>query len=207
MDRLQYVFVIFFLTLGPIKIFGPFLHLTANFDEASKRRLARRGAVIATVVGLCVVFLGNRMREKWGIERPDLLVTFGILLLISALKQLDSAQHPHPQEHSPPAETRNLAFSPVAFPMIITPYGIVAMLLFAAVSPDRQSFLLGAFGVFAGIMVLNYLAMMFAGPILRTITPQALQAFGWVMAALQASLAVAALMQGLRLGLFGQPGR
>jgi hypothetical protein len=47
--------------------------------------------------------------------------------------------------------------------------------------------------------------MIFAGPILRTITPQALQPFGWVMAVLQASLAVLALMQGLRLGLLGQP--
>jgi multiple antibiotic resistance protein len=205
MDKLQYVFVIFFVTLGPIKLFGPFLHLTANFDERSKRRLARRGTMIATVVGLCSVFLGNTLREKWGIERPDLLVTFGILLLISALHQLGSAEHPQPPQPSPPAGTRHLSFSPVAFPMIITPYGIVAMLLFAAVAPSTQSFLLGTFGVFAGIMLLDYLGMIFAGPILRTITPQALQVFGWVLAVLQASLAVLALMQGLRLGLLDEP--
>jgi multiple antibiotic resistance protein len=123
MDRLRYVFVIFFVTLGPIKLFGPFLHLTANFDPRASRRLAMRGAVIATVAGLCIVFLGNRMREQF----------------------------------------------------------------------------------FGGIMLLNYLAMIFAGPILRTIRPQALQPFGWVMAVLPASLAVLALMQGLRLGLLGQP--
>ncbi|MXO58574.1 MarC family protein [Altererythrobacter salegens] len=204
MDRLDYAFVIFFITLGPIKCLAPFLHTTANFDAPTKRMLAFRGTIIATIVGLFIVYIGNSMREKWGVGRPDLLVTFGILLLLSALEMLRSAQHPEPAE-APPESPKGLALSPIAFPIIITPYGIVALLVFAAVAENQVAFLEGVFGLFIGIMILNFFAMIFAKQILGFIRPQVLQAIGWVLSVLQASLAVTALMSGLRLGLFAAP--
>jgi len=204
MDRLDYAFVIFFVTLGPLKCMGPFLRVTARFDAATKSRIALKGTLIATAVGLFIVFVADSLRTRWGIGQPDLMITFGILLLLSALEQLRSAEHPHAAP-APPEDAKGMALSPVAFPIVITPYGIVALLLFAAVAESRQSFLIGVFGLFLLIMVMDYLSMVFARQVLGVLRPQVLQAVGWVLAVLQASLAVYAILSGLRLGLFSSP--
>lgn len=201
MDRLDYAFIIFFVTLGPIKCLVPFLRVTAKFDQPTKRSIALKGTIVASIVGLFIVFVGNLMRTKWGISSPDLYVTFGILLLISSLQQLSAAQH-HPPAEEPPDDPKGVAMSPIAFPTIITPYGIAALLTFAAVAADRRSFLIGVGVLYLGIMVMNYLSMIFARQIVGFIRPQVLQAIGWVLAVLQASLAVYAITDGLRIGLF-----
>lgn len=201
MDRLEYAFVIFFITLGPIKCLVPFIRTTAHFDEKTKRSLAVKGTLIASVVGLFILLVGNGLRSNWGIAQPDLLITFGVLLFVAAMQQLANAQS-HPAPADPPSEPQGLAMSPIAFPTIITPFGIVALLTFAAVAEARQSFLLGICVIFLVMMVLNLLAMMFARQILGFIRPQVLQAFGWLLAVLQASLAIHAIMSGLRMGLF-----
>ncbi|WP_159832501.1 MarC family protein, partial [Novosphingobium sp. TCA1] len=156
-----------------------------------------KAAVLATIVGLIIIFIGDNMREKWGIEREDLLVTGGLLLLIGALDSIKSAQHPHEKE-APPQSPDGLALSPVTFPIIITPYGIVALLLFAAVAGNTQTFVMGVFAIFLGMMIADYLAMIFSGPILRFVRPGSLMAFGWLVSVLQAALAVHAILSGLR---------
>ncbi len=48
------IFTLFFITLGPLKILGPFSQLTRETDEATMRKIAVRAfvlAVIAVVVG------------------------------------------------------------------------------------------------------------------------------------------------------------
>jgi multiple antibiotic resistance protein len=53
----------------------------------------------------------------------------------------------------------NMAVSPLAFPTIVTPYGIAAVIVFLAFCPDLQSKLtLGA--IVLGIMILNLVAML-----------------------------------------------
>ena len=47
-------------------------------------------------------------------------------------------------------------------------------------------------------MGLNFLAMLFAEPILRAIGLPVLQAIGWVMSALQAALAIQIILGALR---------
>jgi len=200
MDRLEYAFVIFFITLGPIKCMGPFLHATARFDAATKHKIALQGTLIATAVGLFIVFVADRLRTNWEVAQPDLLITFGVLLMIAALRQLHNTDEPTPAA-PPPEDPKGIALSPIAFPTIITPYGVVALLVFAAVASTTQTFLFGIFGIFLLMMLLDYLAMIFAKQILAFIRPQVLQAFGWVLAVLQASLAIHAITSGLGMGL------
>jgi multiple antibiotic resistance protein len=128
-----------------------------------------------------------------------LLITFGILLLISSLEALRAAQSPAARP-DPPESPVGLALSPLAFPVIITPYGIAALLLFAAVAQGR-TFVIGTFGLFALIMLLNYLSMTFARPILAVLKPQVLQVIGWILGVLQLSAAVFAITVGLKDGL------
>jgi multiple antibiotic resistance protein len=199
MNKLSFAFIIFFVTLGPIKVIPAYAQLTRNFSPEQRRDLALKAALLATIVGLAIIFLGDILRQNWGIERADLLVTGGLLLLIGALESIKQAQHSHPPE-APPTSPEGLALSPVTFPIIITPYGIVALLLFAAVAADTQTFVTGVFVIFLGMMIADYLAMIFAEPILKFIRPGTLLAFSWLISVLQAALAVHAILDGLRQG-------
>lgn len=199
MDRLEYIAIIMFVTLGPLKVVGPFTQLTARFDANVKQSLALKATLVATLTGLFIIFGADAMRSQWGVGTADLMVTFGILILLASLHDLKSAQEAaHPVE--PPSDPKGLAMSPVAFPMIITPYGIAALLVFAAIAPEF-GYLIGLLTIFGTLMVLNYLAMVFSRQVLAVARPQLLRAIGWVLAVLQASLAVAAITKGLNEGL------
>jgi multiple antibiotic resistance protein len=199
MDRLEFVAIIFFVTLGPLKTIGPFAQLTRNFEAKIRHSLAIRSTLIASITGLFIIFIANVMRVQWGIGRPELLITFGILLMISSLEALRAAQSPAARP-DPPESPAGLALSPLAFPVIITPYGIAALLLFAAVA-QGQTFIVGTFGLFLLVMLLNYLSMVFARPILAVLRPQILQVIGWILGVLQLSAAVFAITVGLTDGL------
>ena len=61
------VFMLLFVTLGPIKIVGPFAQLTRDVDEAQMKQTAVRAFVLAVVVG---GFLGKTAVENWQISVP-----------------------------------------------------------------------------------------------------------------------------------------
>ncbi len=197
MNDLSFVLIIFFVTLGPIKVIPAYAQLTREISAGDRRALAIKATLLATAVGFLILFLGDKLRANWQIGSADLLMTGGILLLIGALDAIKNAEH-RPDAQEPPQSTKGLALSPVTFPIIITPYGIVALLLFAAVAGDTQTFLIGVFGIFLGMMVADCLAMIYARQLLGFIRIGTLMAFGWLIAVLQAALAIHAFMTGLQ---------
>lgn len=197
MNDLSFVLIIFFVTLGPIKVIPAYAQLTREIPAGDRRALAIKATLLATAVGFLILFLGDKLRANWQIGSADLLMTGGILLLIGALDAIKNAEH-RPGAQEPPQSTKGLALSPVTFPIIITPYGIVALLLFAAVAGDTQTFLIGVFGIFLGMMVADCLAMIYARQLLGFIRIGTLMAFGWLIAVLQAALAIHAFMTGLQ---------
>ena len=80
------VFTFLFLTLGPLKIIGPFAEMTRGRDAAFRRELAYRGAAVAAVGLLVAVTIGTRILDKWGISVGALLLTAGIVLFLVALR-------------------------------------------------------------------------------------------------------------------------
>ena len=90
------------------------------------------------------------------------------------------------------------ALSPLAIPTMITPIGVVSILLFADGSigdPDCQ---LRLSGVLLSIMALNFVAMIAADPITRRLGVPILQVLGWVLSSVQAGLAIQLMIGALR---------
>lgn len=57
------VFTLFFITLGPLKILGPFAQLTREADEATARGIAWRTFVIALIAVVVGGFAGRALHE------------------------------------------------------------------------------------------------------------------------------------------------
>lgn len=93
-----------------------------------------------------------------------------------------------------------LAVSPLAFPTIVTPYGVAAVIVFMTLTPDfttRSEIFL----VLLGLMLLDLVAMLFAKPILKY-AGMPLQLLGTVLGITQVALGLQIIVMGLRgLGL------
>jgi multiple antibiotic resistance protein len=108
------------------------------------------------------------------------------------MQQFDTAES-GPQEYEP---SLKLAVSPLAFPTIVTPYGIAAVIICMALTPDFLT--RGAiFGALLGLMVLNLVAMLFARPAL-SYAGMPMQIVGIVLGIIQVALGLQIIVMGLR---------
>ncbi|MFZ2087642.1 MAG: MarC family protein, partial [Desulfobaccales bacterium] len=78
-------FIIFFLTLGPLKAIGPFAKATVGADAALRRALAWRATLIATVIVLAVALLGAVILKNWRVSVPAIMIAGGLILFRQAL--------------------------------------------------------------------------------------------------------------------------
>jgi multiple antibiotic resistance protein len=194
------IFTIFFITLGPLKIFGPFVQRTHGLDDTMVRRIAVRAFLMATVAAIAGGFLGTMLLANWHISIGAMVIAGGLVFLLIGLRQLL-------KEYEPPqaldANTTALPSSPTSaalkllFPIVLTPFGIAAVIVLLALSTDsgRTAIIVG---MVVFVMLLNLMAMLFARRILVGATIVVLQILGSVLGILQAGLAVQIILRGLR---------
>jgi multiple antibiotic resistance protein len=193
------IFTLFFVTLGPLKILGPFAQRTHDLDVAAMRKVALWAFVIATIAIVVGSLVGNALAANWHIEISALMIAAGLIFLLVALRQLlEQYEPPHAGVAPPPLPpTPMSAALRLLFPIVLTPYGIAAVIVLLANSHDEQRSLM-IIALLVGVMVLNLLAMLFARKILTGVTMIVLQVLGAVLGVLQAGLAVEFILAGLR---------
>jgi len=215
------VFTFLFLTIGPLKVIGPFAAMTRGRDAAFKRRLAFQGTVIALFAALAAATIGANTLHKWGVSAGALLLTAGIVLFLVALMPVLEQYAPQHERRPDPSDGGDggdagtaasppsaLTFSPLAFPTIITPYGIAVLVLEVTLAGSDTTTVLAILGIAAAVLVLDLLAMLSADRILSTpLVASALRIVGSVMGVLQVALGVQTVVRALHfLGIVGIAG-
>jgi multiple antibiotic resistance protein len=161
------IFTLLFLMLGPFKIIGPFAQLTKNADDALARRIAWVALLSASATLLLAAFVGRSLLESYRIPVPVMALSGGLVLFLVALKNLLQQFEIHPEtdrSEAPPPDLK-VALMPLAFPIIVTPYGIAALVVLMALSADTES-RLQVGGIVVAIMLANLGIMMLARKIL-----------------------------------------
>lgn len=136
MEREAFIFTIFFLTIGPIKIIPAFAKLTHGMPLKFKREVAIKGILIASAVCLFVALTGRGTVEKYAISLEALEIASGIVLLLSALNTIFPKVQPSVPAPSQPTAIQ-LAVSPVATPIVVPPIGVATILIFVMLSPKN----------------------------------------------------------------------
>ena len=199
-------FTFLFVTLGPLNVISPFAAMTNGRDVAFKRRLAFRAVLIAAIALVVAATVGVKTLQSWGISVGILLLAGGVILFLVALQQVLAGYNPHgPQAQGTPAAAVpapsefELALSPLAFPTIITPYGLALLILLFTLYP------LGSGGWWilataAFVLALDLLAMLCADLITSIPFSKAgLDILGAVMGVLLVALGIQAAADGVRL--------
>jgi multiple antibiotic resistance protein len=201
---LSKIFTFFFLTLGPKAVIAPFARSTAALQPEARRKVAFATTAISLVSIAVAATIGVRVLTNWGVSHGALLIAAGIILFLIALESI-RAQY-QPEDHSA-ADTQSadsevsvrlLAYR-LAFPYVVSPYGVAVVILVLTSRPDFVS-LAPILAMLGGIMLLNLLAMLGARRIASSpyIAP-AFAVVGAVLGVLQAALGVQAILVGLRL--------
>ena len=129
------IFFMLFLMLGPIKIHVPFVTMTSGSDPRFRYRLATRATLFSAAALALAGVLGRVMLENFEISLSVLAMTGGVILFLVALQtvlQQPAGVPGQPQESGKPQEPDkaadlSLALTPLAFPTIVTPYGIAGL--------------------------------------------------------------------------------
>jgi multiple antibiotic resistance protein len=189
------VFTFLFVMLGPLKLLGAFAQATARMPAAQMRALAVKATLIATVSVVLGGFIGASLMDKWKIDSFILEITIGLVLFLVAL-QLVMQQYEAPAPASTTAPNAPPSVMHIVFPMLLTPYGIAAVIVLVALSKDSERTLL-ILGVVLAMMLLNLLGMLLAHWIMRRVALP-LGILGAVLAVLQVALALQLIFDGLR---------
>ena len=194
------IFTIFFITIGPLKLLGPFVQRTHGLDDTTVRQIAVRAFLLATISAIAGGFLGAVLLANWHVSIGAMVITAGLVFLLVGLRQiLEQYEPPHAPDPNVPAlpAAPTAAALKLLFPIVLTPFGIAAVIVLLALSPggERTGLIVGMVVV---VMLLNLVSMLFARKIMVGATIVVLQILGAVLGILQAGLAVQIMLRGLR---------
>lgn len=179
------IFTLFFIMLGPIKVLGPYAQATAGLEPADAKKFAMRVTLLATLSVVLGGVLGAAVLGKWHISIEVLELTAGLIFMLVALQAVM-------QQYAPAREVAAHLGPPLpvnlVFPVVVTPYGIAAVILLLSISTGNSRTML-VLGVLLMVMLLNFLAMFFAQQIMRRFSLP-LRILGAVLGVLQVALAV-----------------
>jgi multiple antibiotic resistance protein len=192
------IFTLFFVTLGPEKVSRPFAQRTVGIPPAERRKIAVRVFLLSLVVLMAGGWVGRFLAIHWQISIPALLIATGIIFFLVALRVvLEQYEPPQPREAIPLPKGHMAAAFSLTFPMVVTPYGMAALIVLLAATQDsiRMEMI---FGIVAGVMVLNLIAMMFAKADSHGSLDLGMRLLGAVLGVLQVALAVQIILLGLQ---------
>jgi multiple antibiotic resistance protein len=174
------VFIILFVTLGPINFINLFARMTTGLDAKATAGLAVRSTLIATVAIVLSAVVGSFMLAKWKISVPAIALTGGIVLFAAAMRSI-IALYDGPATAPPPATPSQLVF-----PYIATPYGIAAIIVLLALAPEgaKEIYL-----TLLAVMLISLIMMLFVKPIMRVLAVP-LGLLGTLVSVLQLALSI-----------------
>ncbi len=190
------IFIFLFITMGPFTVLPVFARLTRNSEPSFERQLATRTFLIALVAALVSAVLGSALMGRWHLSVPAIAFTAGVLLFVVALRRLLDLYATHPADDAP-TPTLAMATAPLAFPNIVTPYGLAIAVTLLTLAPEARWQILGCM---TAVIVLDYLAMFFAKPVIKVLgLPLAL--LGVVLGVLQIALSLQIVIFAIRIML------
>jgi multiple antibiotic resistance protein len=159
------VFITLLVIMDPLGTIPLFLALTGGRNPKARRRLAWQAVLVAMAVIAAFALFGQQLLRYLGISVPALQGAGGLLLMLVALELLTGKQGSGRNDDVPEV---NVALVPLGTPLLAGPGAIVATIVFVRRAhgfADADAIVVGI----VAVHVVLYLALRFAGVILRVI--------------------------------------
>ncbi len=191
-----------FMMMGPVSLIPLFSAMTRAADAPLRHAIALRAFGFAVIALVIAIAIGAGLLTQWGVSRPALIIAAGLLLTLASLRNVLGGQSAAPPAEPAKPPSRELALSPLAFPSIVTPYGIGVLIVFVAYAPDADV-KLSIFGISLAIMVIDLFAMIFAHRLMKWLGAGSLKILGAVFGVLQIALGIEMVISGVMMRVSG----
>lgn len=204
MPELPFLILILLAGLGPMRAVPAFAAMTADATPKERVRLASLAVGVATVIVLVLAFAGAELRKTWDISWAAGSMAAGLVLIMAALHGVASAWAP--AQPKPERLELNLAFSPLAAPLLLTPYGVAIILLLLPTAEELGGHFrtIEIVGLLA-VMAFNLACLLAASRIVRGVGLPAFRVAGWTLAVLLAAVGVQTLAGPLSNAFYHPP--
>ena len=154
---------------------------------------------ISAIMLLTAGLIGRQMIENFDISVPVLALAGGLILFLMALRTVLPDSSAAGVALAPPSSfERSVAINPLAFPTIVTPYGLAAIIVFIALSQGNGEATIAIALMVILTLVIDWAAMIYAGPILAY-CGTALQVLAIILGIVQTALGLQVIVRSLSL--------
>lgn len=136
-ELINYFFAVFsalFFTIDCLGMSPVFIMLTASGTNEYRKKMARKGSLIAFVILLFFAVTGSFVLDTFGISLPAFRIAGGILLLLLAIDMVMATNSPirneNEEERQENAQRDDISVFPVAIPLLAGPAAITILTLF-----------------------------------------------------------------------------
>ncbi|MBE2275747.1 MAG: MarC family protein [Rhodobacteraceae bacterium] len=194
-----------FAIMNPFLALPVFLSLTEEQDPASRRRTALAVTGYALALSFLVAIAGARLLSVFGVGVQEFRVAGGIVVMLIGLQMLNGTNSAHagtPAEQAQPVQRDQVAFYPMAFPMIVGPGTIATIVLFTGQAKGLADQAALAVALVL-VLALTGTLLWFAGDIGRVMSQTLRTIVTRLMGMILVAIAVTMLADGLKTILPG----
>jgi len=187
-------FLLLLIGIGPKIALVPFLDVTTDMTEATKRRVLRKMLTTAAAVAALLLILGGLLTRLLHFSPGALGVASGIILLIIAVTMVLGQQTGNGSDHSVEGrDPMQVAVFPLAVPYLLNPAGIVVLVTLSA-EAGSIAVLAAAVGLLAVVLALDVVVFRWAVQVGSKLDASRMlvteKVFGFLLAALAVQLAL-----------------
>lgn len=193
--------VTFFVVIDPPGCAPIFASLTAGTPAAHRRTMAVRSTLVAAFILLLFGIFGEAFLGALGVSLDAFRVAGGIMLFLIALEMVfekrTERRENRAEDVKASPEHEDISIFPMAIPMIAGPGSIASVMLMASKSDGLNESLV-VFGALATVLVVNFAALLAAGPMMRVLGHRIEAMITRVLGVVLAALAAQFVIDGLK---------
>lgn len=190
---------LFFLiaVIDPIGSVPVYLEATKQFDLAHKRRIAIRASIIAFIILLFFIVVGQIILESMSVSLNAFQISGGVILFLFSLTMIFGDGKPESEKHLI-QDYKHVTIFPVAIPSIASPGAIMAVVLMTdnniySINEQIITTLLVLF-----VIAITLFILLLANKVQQIIGSYGITVISKVMGLILASYAVQSILSGLK---------
>jgi multiple antibiotic resistance protein len=206
-DQLLKFFVTFLVVVEPIGVIPIFVAMTRGDTEAARRRMARKGVVIAGLIFLLFALGGGAFLRTLNISLDAFRIFGGLLLFLIALEMVfarPSGSRTSITEEQEGMQRTDISVFPLAFPFIAGPGSLATILLAFGPASHQPMLLIGLLVCVFISLICVLLTLYLATPIMSLMGVTGANVLNRLFGVVLGALAVQYVVDGLRASLVTQ---
>jgi multiple antibiotic resistance protein len=204
-EHLLKFFVTFLVVVEPVSVIPIFIALTEGSTEAERRRMARKGVLIAAIILVVFSAIGGPFLRLLNISIDAFRIFGGLLLFLIALEMVFA--RPSGTRTSDPEEAEgkrkaDISVFPLAFPFIAGPGALATILLSFGPATGDPILFGGLLVCVFVVLVLTLLTLYAASPLMRAMGVTGANVVNRLFGVVLGALSVQFVIDGIRASFF-----